>query len=102
DVDGRIVPIVDHLGYDAATGPTSPAIFVTILTGLTQRLHDLFDHLLGVGEQHHRIVAVEKLVVDAGIADAAHRALHAQNRLRLLHVEHRHAIDGRAFVGLRG
>src|SRR4051812_11006422 len=54
---------------------------------LAEGLHDFLGHLLGVAEQHHRIVAIEELVVDAGIADAAHRALH----------EHtvREALDGR-------
>jgi len=38
----------------------------------TKRLDDLFHHLLRVGEEHHGIVAIEELVVDAGIADAPH------------------------------
>src|SRR6266498_4179954 len=66
---------------------------------IAQRFYDLLGHLLGVAEQHHRIVAVEQFVVDAGIADPAHRALHEQHGARFLHVEHRHAVERRALVG---
>ena len=57
-----------------------------------QVLDDLLDHLLGVPEEHHRVVAVEELVVDAGIA-GRERTLDEEHRLRLLHIEHRHAVD---------
>ena len=32
------------------------------------RLDDALDHLLGVAEQHHGVVAVEQRVVDASVA----------------------------------
>src|SRR5215470_11937729 len=67
----------------------------------TQRLDDLFGHLLGVAEQHHRVVAEEQLVLDAGIA-RAHAALDEEHGLRLLDVEDRHAEDRRLWVGLGG
>ena len=65
-----------------------------------QRLVDFLDHLLGVGQQHHRLVHVEHVVVDPGIADAAHRALDEHHRLGLVDVEHRHAVDRAGLVGL--
>src|SRR3546814_13772644 len=45
---------------------------------------------------------VAPAAVDAGIADAAHRALHEQHGLDLFHVKHGHAVDGRGLVGLGG
>jgi hypothetical protein len=68
---------------------------------MAERLDDFLGHLLAVAEQHHRVVAVEQLVVDAGIADA-HRALDEQNGLGLLDVEHRHAVDRRGLAALGG
>jgi hypothetical protein len=35
---------------------------------LLQRLDDFLAHLFGVAEQHHRVVAVEQFVLDAGVA----------------------------------
>ena len=58
-------------------------------------------HLLGVAEQHHRVVAEEQLVLDAGVA-RAHAALDEQHGLGLLDVEDRHAEDRRLRVGLGG
>ncbi len=39
---------------------------------LIQRLHDFLDHLLRVGKQHHGLVHVEHVIVDACITDPAH------------------------------
>src|SRR5436853_2864821 len=64
-----------------------------------ERLDDFLDHFLGVGEQHHSVVAVEEFVVDAGIADTAHRSLHEEDRPRLFDVENGHSVDRRALVG---
>src|SRR4051812_45197531 len=53
--------------------PLSPATSIVKWLAppdLAQGFDDLLDHLLCVGEQHHRVIAVEELVVDAGIADA--------------------------------
>src|SRR5271166_635622 len=58
-----------------------------------QRLDDGVGHLLGVAEQHHRVVAEEELVLNAGVA-RAHAALDEEDRLRLVDVEDRHAVDG--------
>ncbi|PYE86291.1 hypothetical protein C7477_12924 [Phyllobacterium leguminum] len=33
-----------------------------------QRFDDIFHHLLGIGKQHHRIVAEEQFVLHAGVA----------------------------------
>src|SRR3546814_19202368 len=66
------------------------------LVPLAERLDDIVGHFLGVAEQHHRLIHVEEVVVDPGIADAAHRALHEQHSLRLFDVEDGHAIDGRS------
>jgi hypothetical protein len=55
-------------------------------------LHDPLDHLLGVAEQHHGVVAEEQLVLDAGIA-AAHAALDEQHGAGLFDVQDRHAVD---------
>jgi len=41
---------------------------------LLERLDDFLAHFLGIAEQHHRVVAVEELVLDPGIA-RGHRAL---------------------------
>ena len=46
----------------------------------SHRLDDLLDHLLGIGEQHHGVVAKEQLVVDPGIA-RGQRALDEEDRL---------------------
>ena len=35
---------------------------------LIKRLDDVLAHLLGVAEQHHRVVAIEQLILDTGIA----------------------------------
>src|SRR3546814_17890618 len=43
---------------------------------------------------------VAPAAVDAGIADAAHRTLHEQHGLGLLHVTPGHALNGRGIVGL--
>ena len=56
-----------------------------------ERLDDIFAHLLGVAEQHHRVVAVEQLVVDAGVA-RGHRALDEEHGLGTLDLEDRHAV----------
>src|SRR5690242_10994079 len=60
---------------------------------LAERLHDFLDHLLGVGQEHHGVVAVEQFVVHARIANAAHRSFHEQHCPRFLHVEHGHSVD---------
>jgi hypothetical protein len=52
------------------------------------------DHLLGVAEQHHGVVAEEQLVLDPRVA-RAHAALDEEHRARLLDVEDRHAEDRR-------
>ncbi|MGH1557803.1 UrcA family protein [Caulobacter segnis] len=59
-----------------------------------KRLHDAFDHLLGVGEQHHRVVLEEQFVLDPGIA-RGHAALDEQDRAGLFDVQDRHAEDAR-------
>jgi hypothetical protein len=61
----------------------------------------VIDHLLGVAEQHHGVVAEEQLVLDAGIA-RGHAALDEQHGLGLFHVQHRHAVDRRGRIGLGG
>src|SRR5215213_7897773 len=48
----------------------------------SERLDDLFGHLLRVAEEHHRVVAEEQLVLDPGIA-GAHAALDEQHGLGL-------------------
>src|SRR6201986_5528617 len=60
---------------------TRPSIVV-----LSQILHDLFGHFLGVAEEHHRVVAEEELVLDARIT-AAHAALDEEHGFGFLHVE---------------
>src|SRR6516164_599428 len=67
---------------------------------LFERLDDLLAHFLGVAEQHHRIVAVEQLVLDAGIT-RGHRSLDEKNGLGALNLQDRHAIDRRRRIGLR-
>src|SRR5438270_4902663 len=62
---------------------------------LAERLYDLLGHLLGIAKEHHRVVAIEQLVIDAGVADTAHRALHEQPCSRLLHIQHGHPVDRR-------
>ena len=62
--------------------------------GLVHRLHDLFRHLLGVAEQHHRVVAIEERIVDAGVA-ARERALVEHDGAGLPHLQHRHPVDRR-------
>ena len=62
---------------------------------------DLFRHLLGVAEQHHRVVAIEQRVVDAGIA-RRHAALDEHHGVGLPHFEHRHAVDRRRRIVLGG
>src|SRR5437764_14966659 len=59
---------------------------------LFEGLNDFLAHFLGVAEQHHRVVAVEKLVFDAGVA-GGHRALDEKDGLGALDVEDRHAVD---------
>jgi hypothetical protein len=45
-----------------------PAADKSLAGPLLQVLDDLVAHFLGVAEQHHRVVAVEEFVLDAGIA----------------------------------
>src|SRR6185312_17544864 len=61
----------------------APAVAVAGHPALLQRLDDFLAHLLGVAEQHHRVVAEEQLVLDAGIA-RGHRPLDEQHCLRPL------------------
>src|SRR5580692_239619 len=68
---------------------------------LAQRLHDFFGHLLRIGEQHHRVVAEEQLVLDARVT-GTHAALDEQHRLGFLHIEDRHAENRRLRIGLGG
>ncbi len=37
-----------------------------------QCLHNILDHFLGIGEEHHRLIHVEHIIVDPGITDPAH------------------------------
>ena len=60
---------------------------------LIERLYDLFNHLLGIGQQHHGLVHIEHIIVDPSIADAAHAALDEEDLLGLIHIEHRHAVN---------
>ena len=46
---------------------------------LIQGLDDRLGHLLGVAEQHHRVVGIEQRVVDAGVARRK-RPFHEQHR----------------------
>ena len=55
---------------------------------------DFLAHFLGVAEQHHRVVAVEQLVLDAGIA-RGHRAFDKEHSLGPLDLEDRHTVDRR-------
>lgn len=41
-------------------------------------LNDFLNHLLGIGEKHHRIVHIEYVIVDTGITDTSHGTLHKQ------------------------
>src|SRR5215467_3017225 len=59
---------------------------------LLERLDDLLAHFLGVAEQHHRVVAKEQLILDAGIA-RSHGALDEKHGLGALDLKDRHAID---------
>src|SRR5437763_13492933 len=52
---------------------------------LFERLDDFLAHFFGVAEQHHCVVAVEELVVDAGVA-GGHRALDEEDGLGALDV----------------
>ena len=63
-------------------------------------LDDLLGHLLGVAEQHHRLVGEEQRVVDAGIA-RRQRPLEEQGGARLVGIENRHAVDVATRVGAR-
>ncbi len=72
-----------------------------VASGSSHPLDDLFRHLLGVAEQHHRVVAPEQRVVDAGIA-RRHAALDEHHRVGLPHFEHRHAVDRRFRIFLGG
>ena len=65
-----------------------------------QRLDDILDHFLGVGEEHHGVVFIEKIVVDPGVA-GRHGAFHEEDRARLVDIEDRHAEDraGRVIAG---
>src|SRR3954465_12572120 len=65
----------------------------------SQRLDDALRHLLGVAEQHHRVVTIEQRVVDAGIA-RGERALDEHHGAGLPHLQHRHAVDWRRLVFL--
>jgi glutathione S-transferase len=58
----------------------------------SQRLDDLFRHLLGVAEQHHGVVAIEQRVVDPGVA-GGQRALGKHHRAGLPYFQNRHAVD---------
>ena len=59
-----------------------------------QRLVNILDHLLCIRQQHHRVVGIKHIVIDAGIAHAAHAALDEEHSLGLAHIEHRHPVDG--------
>ena len=61
---------------------------------LVERLHNAFDHLLGIGQQHDRLRHVEDVIVNACITNAAHRTFDEENLLGLVHIEHGHAVNG--------
>src|SRR5262249_32920440 len=87
----RMVIVSD--GESSALSPgVAAACAGSLMRGALERLHDVLAHHLGIGEEHHRVVAEEQLVVDAGIA-RGHAALHEQHGLGLLDVEDRHAVD---------
>ncbi len=62
-----------------------------------QRLHDARQHRLGVAEEHQRVVGEEQLVLDAG-EPGVHAALDDEDRLGLVGVDDRHAVDRARFV----
>src|ERR1700690_4023583 len=66
---------------------------------MVQRLDDFFRHLLGVGKQHHGVVAEEQLILHPGIT-TAHAALDEQHGLGLFHIQDRHAENRRFGIGL--
>src|SRR5690606_1516438 len=66
-----------------------------------QGLDDTLGYLLGVAEQHHRVVAIEEGVVDAGIA-GGERALEEHDGAGPPNFEHRLAVERHRPILLRG
>src|SRR5437868_3206150 len=69
-----------------------------------QRLHlpnHLRQALLGVAEEHHALLVVVEVVIDAGEA-GAHAALEDDDRTGALHVQDRHAVERAGLVAFRG
>src|SRR4051812_26855625 len=72
-------------------------VTVARLSALLQLRHDAADGLLRIAEQHSGLWVEVQIVVDAREA-GLHRALDDDDVLRLVDVEDRHAVDGRALV----
>src|SRR5258705_12746130 len=89
----------------AGMSPAAKATEMTLrntdgLLGWT-RPSDAFDdalrHLLGVAEQHHRVVAVEQRVIDSCVS-GCERPLDEHHGAVLPALKHRHAVDRRGLL----
>src|SRR5215467_5310986 len=71
DAAGVLVKKLAATRPQAAAAPRpmrKPARTPCVIRPSRQRLADLLSHLLGIAQQHHRVVAVEQRIVDAGIS----------------------------------
>src|SRR5580704_18809919 len=97
-------PLTPTLSPQAGRGSGGAAPYAIALPQADhsgQRLADLLGHFLGVAQEHHRVIAIEQRVVDAGIA-RRERTLVEHHGAGLPHMQHRHAVDRRFGVVLGG